>query len=196
MRERSSRTGRCAPPAPGRPRGCCGESPRAALGAGPAEVFVQRRHAVHIVGADRQRHLRQLRPVERPVHLNRRDVADDQPRQRHALHVVVAGGRHGGIDRPRQRRERPDAADRRPAARRPARTAQRDRRPAADGWSAGRARARRCSPRSIDRRGFCSRSIGASATSSRPAACTLRAARAASSVRARPAVRDRPARIR
>ena len=77
----------------------------------PSLVSSSRRHAVDVVGADGQRDLRELRAVERPVDLDRRDVVDDQPRQRDALHVVVAGRRHGRIDRARQRRERADDAD-------------------------------------------------------------------------------------
>ena len=105
------RSGRCVRPAPARPRGCCGGSPRAARGAGPRSCRPPADTRVHVVGADGERDLRELRTVERPVHLNRRHVVDDEPRQRDALHVVVAGRRHGRIDAARQRRERADDRD-------------------------------------------------------------------------------------
>ena len=69
---RAARSGRCARPAPAPPRGCCGGSPRAARGGALRSRLVLRRHAVHVVGADGQRDLRELRAVERPVHLDRR----------------------------------------------------------------------------------------------------------------------------
>ena len=74
--------------------------------------LVLRRHGVDVVGADGQRDLRELRAVERPVHLDRRHVVDDQARERDVLHVVVAGGRRGRVDAARQRRERADDGDR------------------------------------------------------------------------------------
>ena len=57
----------------------------------PLGRLVFRRHRVDIVGADGERDLRELGSVQRPVHLNRRHVVHDDPRQRHALHIVVAG---------------------------------------------------------------------------------------------------------
>ncbi len=47
--------------------------PRAARGDGPRPQRVDRGDAVDVVGAVGDRHLRELRPVERPVHLNQRD---------------------------------------------------------------------------------------------------------------------------
>ena len=51
---------------------------------------IHRRHVVDVVGADGQRDLRELRAVERPVHLDRRNVRHHVPRDRDRLHVVVA----------------------------------------------------------------------------------------------------------
>ena len=80
----------------------------------PSIARIGRGHAVDVVGAHRQRDLRELRAVERPVHLNRRDVPGQQPRQRDLLHVVVAGGRR------RNRHRRAAAARRRGSRRSPA----------------------------------------------------------------------------
>ena len=55
-----------------------------------------------------QRHLRELRAVERPLHLNRRHVVQEEPRQRDAPDVVVSCRRHRGIHLARQRRECPN----------------------------------------------------------------------------------------
>ena len=66
--------------------------------------------SVHVVSAHRQRDLCELGPVERPVDLDRRDVGRQQPCQRHALHIVVAGRRRDWRHDPRQRRERSEAA--------------------------------------------------------------------------------------
>ncbi len=49
--------------------------------------------------------------VHAPVHLNGRDVVADEARQRHALHVIVARRRDGGIGAARQRRERANHGD-------------------------------------------------------------------------------------
>ena len=76
-----------------------------------AEVAFERRHAVHVVGPHGQRDLRQLRTVERPVHLDRLDVVREQPRHRDLPHVVIAGGRLGDGADARQRREGANAAD-------------------------------------------------------------------------------------
>ena len=93
-----ARTARFARPARRPPRGCCRESLRADCAACRAPR-IDGRHAVDVVGADRQRDLRELRPVERPVHLDRRMFGSEQPRQRDGLHVVVAGRRRGDRQR-------------------------------------------------------------------------------------------------
>jgi len=71
---------------------------------------VERRYGVDVVGSDRQRDLRELRTVQQPIDLDRRDVADEQPRQRDATHIVVAGGGNGRVDAARQRGECVDDA--------------------------------------------------------------------------------------
>ena len=73
--------------------------------------FVLRRHAIDIVGADGERDLCELRTVERPVHLDRRDVVDNQPRQGDGLHVLEPCRGCGRVDAPRERRERADDGD-------------------------------------------------------------------------------------
>ena len=78
---------------------------------GPVPASSAARDAIDVVRPDGQRHLRQFRTVERPVDLDRRNVLHEEPSQRHALDIVVAGGRHGGIHPPRKRGERADHAD-------------------------------------------------------------------------------------
>src|SRR5215813_10258118 len=67
------------------------------------ENALERRNAIHIVGAHRQRDLRELRAVERPVHLDRVDVGREQPRHRNHLDIVIArrGMRDGSHARKR-----------------------------------------------------------------------------------------------
>ena len=77
----------------------------------PSGASSDGRDAVDVVGAERQRHLRQLRAVAQPVHLDVRHVRRRQTRDRHRLHVVVAGRRPEGAQRQRQRVERLDAAE-------------------------------------------------------------------------------------
>ena len=66
-------------------------------------LVVNGRDAIEIVGAERQRHLRELRAVLRPIHLDVLHRRQRQPRQRHRPHIVVAGGRHGDRLLARQR---------------------------------------------------------------------------------------------
>ena len=90
-------------PAP--PPGCCRESLRSGSAACPSTPGSDAATPIHVVGPHRQRDLRELRTVERPVHLDGLDVVREQPRQRDLLHVVVAGGRRRDRHRARQRRE-------------------------------------------------------------------------------------------
>ena len=69
-----------------------------------------RRDAVDVVCAIRDRHLRQLRAVQRPVHLDCGNGAAHQPRRGHCAHVVVPGGRRVGRIQTRERRERAEGA--------------------------------------------------------------------------------------
>ena len=65
-----------------RPRESAARSLPSASGAGPDRRIGHRRDAVDVVGAIRDRHLRQLRAVQRPVHLdcgNRRRTSAAQP---------------------------------------------------------------------------------------------------------------------
>jgi hypothetical protein len=81
-------------------RGTCARPPRS-TGSKPAASMLRRisssgarrrpsarrrrRHAVDVVGAERQRHLRELRAVAQPVHLDVRHLRRRQARDRHAF---------------------------------------------------------------------------------------------------------------
>ena len=79
--------------------------------AAPAERrLIRRRHVVHVVGAEGQRHLRQLGAVARPVHLDVRHVRQGQACQGHGLDVVVAGRGLEGAEDARQRVDDCDAS--------------------------------------------------------------------------------------
>ena len=51
------------------------------------------RDGIDVVGAERQRHLRELRSIQSPIHLNGVDVVGEDPRQSNALHIFVSGRR-------------------------------------------------------------------------------------------------------
>ena len=74
----------------------------------PERLVVDRRDAIEIVGAEGQRHLRELRSVLRPVHLDVLHRWQHQPRQRHRAHILVAGRRHRDRLLARQRVHRVD----------------------------------------------------------------------------------------
>ncbi len=66
---------------------------------------------VMIIGSKRERHLRELRAVQRPVNLNHIDTLGKKPRERDAPHVLVPGRRLSRIDGARQRRKRAETAE-------------------------------------------------------------------------------------
>ena len=128
---------------------------------GPRSGRVDGGDAVDVVGAVGDRHLRELRPVQRPVHLDERNRAAHQPRHRDRPHVVVAGRRRVGRIEARQRRERRSAPVSRctiaarsmqvePLGDRGARRSWRARRPARRAARRARPR-RRCRCRQADR---------------------------------------------
>src|SRR5688500_11838155 len=61
---------------------------------------------VDVVGAERERDLRELRPVKRPIYLNRGHVVGDQPGDCNALYILITGCRLSGFNLARKRRER------------------------------------------------------------------------------------------
>ena len=93
---RDGRIARCVRPVPEPAARCSGESLRAARRLAFAHV-VNGRDAVDIVGADRQRDLCQLGDRRASSHLDGRDV-HRQTRERDTFHIFISSGRNGGID--------------------------------------------------------------------------------------------------
>src|ERR1044071_1347043 len=79
--------------------------------ASPFRCFVGCRNAVQIVGAERQRDLRELWSVARPIDLDRRYIGSRQTRDGHHLHILVTSCRAQWIEDGRQRIDRLDARE-------------------------------------------------------------------------------------
>ena len=137
----------------------------------PAQrLIVHRRDAIEIVGAEGQRHLRELRPVLRPVHLDGLDGRQHQPRQRHRAHVLVARRRHGDRLLARQRIHRVDRPETSARDRGGESASSNGRRLRSDSAATGSEPAGRHPRRRADASSAsCSRSTGASAIASSPA---------------------------